>query len=93
MRLVVNVVAFEIVENIFVVRNFGKVERREQLFVNHPLNHVVGGDNDIVNRRSAADFRVHILVAGVGRIVDLHIFSEHFATVTLEFRVDVQRIL
>ena len=52
--------------DILIVRHGFRVDLRQQALVNHPLHHVVGRTDHIVNTRAVFDDRVHLLHSIIG---------------------------
>ena len=92
LRLVVDVFSLEIVRDILVIGDILHRQRADQPFPDHPLDHIIGRDDHVVECRTALDFGIHILVGRESGVIDLYVFTEFFPAVLLEFRVDVKRV-
>ena len=63
--------AAEVLGDILIVRDVVVVERQEHVLGFHARDHVVRRDDHVVAHGAALELGIHVLVAGVGVIVDL----------------------
>ena len=63
--------AAEVLGDILIVRDVVVIERQEHVLALHARDHVVRRDDHVVAHGAALELGVHVLVAGVGIVVDL----------------------
>ena len=67
--------AAELVFDVLVVGDVVEVQGQEHVLVGQTCDHVVRGDDDIVAHGPALELGVHVLVAGIGGVVDVDLFA------------------
>ena len=61
---------FEALVNVAVVGDVAEVQRQQHILLEHAGDHVVRRDDDVIAHGAGGELRIHILVGGVGIIVD-----------------------